>query len=233
MENTLRGVIDEMYHVFAGYHRNDAISGCPCCVSGDDQQKLHRAPLRELEEEDLSRYAFKAMTTWGDVSDFKHYLPRIFELIATEGFIVDTFVILGKLEYGKWETWPAQEQSVIKRLLLLWWSDHLRKSKAFDPEIFFEIHLRLRNIQALLKEWSSAIEDGNFDVLVDFIKIHLYQLPGAKGRFNELTADDLECFRLWLEAQKIKLEQGFFVNIQDKSLSAELSTALYILERIG
>ena len=68
----------------------------------DDKSTLHSKQLRELEDEDLARYAFKAMTTWGDVNDYKHYLPRIFELSAKRELLVDTFVTLGKLEYGKW-----------------------------------------------------------------------------------------------------------------------------------
>jgi len=54
------------------------MEGCPCCVSNEDKEKLHTKELRLLEESDISRYAFRALTTWGDIDDFKHYLPRIF-----------------------------------------------------------------------------------------------------------------------------------------------------------
>ena len=54
------------------------IEGCPCCVSGSDEDNIHSKQLRQLNGDDLSRYAFKAMTTWGDIEDFKYYLPGIF-----------------------------------------------------------------------------------------------------------------------------------------------------------
>ncbi len=36
----------------------------------------------KLNEDDLSRFTGKAMTTWGNANDYKHFLPRIFELTA-------------------------------------------------------------------------------------------------------------------------------------------------------
>lgn len=112
------------------------MEGCPCCVSDIDKEKIHTKQLRHLEGDDLSRYAFKAMTTWGDTDDFKHYLPRIFELLSTTDFIVDTFVVLGKLDYGKWTTWATEEQKVIKDFLLAWWTDLTKNKSYFDKEAF-------------------------------------------------------------------------------------------------
>ena len=99
------------------------MEGCPCCVSDTDKEKIHSKQLRDLDEDDLSRYAFKAMTTWGDTDDFKHYLPSIFELLSTTDFIVDTFVVLGKLEYGKWQEWTDIEKNAITQFLWAWWAD--------------------------------------------------------------------------------------------------------------
>lgn len=66
-------------------------------VSESDKAALHSKKLRELENKEICGYAFSAITTWGDLNDFKHYLPRIFELAAANKLMVNTFVILDKL----------------------------------------------------------------------------------------------------------------------------------------
>ena len=108
MTEEFKIAIEELYKTFEKYPFKSTIEGCPCCVSDNDKSTLHSKQLRELEDDDVSRYAFKAMTTWGDVNDFKHYLPRIFELAATRKLIVDTSVILGKLDYGNWNETKAK-----------------------------------------------------------------------------------------------------------------------------
>jgi len=101
--------IEGLYTTFSRYPSSSTMDGCPCCVSDTDKEKIHTKQLRQLDGDDISRYAFKAMTTWGDTDDFKHYLPRIFELLATTDIFVDTFVLLGKLDYGNWTTWNERK----------------------------------------------------------------------------------------------------------------------------
>ena len=94
MTDELKESIENLYSTFSIYPLNSKMEGCPCCVSDADKEKIHSKQLRELEEEDLSRYVFKAMTTWGDTDDFKHYLPRIFELLSTTDFIAVSYTHL-------------------------------------------------------------------------------------------------------------------------------------------
>src|SRR5437588_624905 len=99
MTEELKLAIERLYQTFAIYPFKPTMEGCPCCVSDSDKEKIHSKKIRQLEGDDLSRYASKAMTTWGDTEDFKHYLPRILELLVTTDFIVDIIVVLDKLEY--------------------------------------------------------------------------------------------------------------------------------------
>jgi hypothetical protein len=100
LNESLKKSIENLYSVFSKYEIRSFIEGCPCCVSDRDKEKIHSKELRELEEEDLSRYAFKAMTTWGNVDDFKHFLPRILELCIDHDLGIHPFGIFGKLKYG-------------------------------------------------------------------------------------------------------------------------------------
>lgn len=61
----LQDAVDGLYRAFARYPRRDAIEICPHCVGREDQDTLARLPLRSLSCAQLSRFGFRAMTTWG------------------------------------------------------------------------------------------------------------------------------------------------------------------------
>ncbi len=82
VSTSLTIAIERLYQVFSRYKVLGMVEGCPHCVSDEDKAKLHSKPLRKLEPDDVSRYSWKAMTTWGDVSDFKYFLPRLLEQLV-------------------------------------------------------------------------------------------------------------------------------------------------------
>src|SRR3954469_6697600 len=108
----------QLYTTFRRY-KVEKLLGCPCCTSDEHGMLLASRPLKNLTASDLEQYAFKAMTTWGTVSDFKHFLPRIFELAAHQDFesSSDVEVILGKLRYGDWDRWAAEERAAVTNFL--------------------------------------------------------------------------------------------------------------------
>ncbi len=121
--------IEELYDVFEKYPLRPRIELCPCCRSErrDEVRPLHQQPLRGLSPADLHYYAFCAMTTVGDADDFRHFLPRIYELLLDREFLVHVSptVALGKLDYGHWRTWPEHEQRAIRGCLLAVWKAEL------------------------------------------------------------------------------------------------------------
>lgn len=124
----LSSAIERLYDVFASYPLRAQIDGCPHCVHPAMEEPLHARPLRELTGEELSLFSGKAMTTWGDDIDFRHFLPRLLELVALGDSDIDSFFVMGKLAYGKWELWPGEEQQAVRDFLLAWWADVLEKS---------------------------------------------------------------------------------------------------------
>ena len=120
----LAKAIEALYHVFGRYPLVQHVEGCSCCVSASDEDRLHIKSLRNITADELHRYAFKAMTTWGTTEDFKHFLPRLFELVTAEESItdeIDAEVLFGKLTYAKWLRWPLQEQKAVKDYLDALW----------------------------------------------------------------------------------------------------------------
>ena len=64
---------------------------------------------------DLKQYATDALLVWGNETDFKHFLPRIFELAVAHGEeFVDPQIVFHKLRHADWRYWPMFEQSAIE-----------------------------------------------------------------------------------------------------------------------
>ncbi|WP_027341474.1 hypothetical protein [Hamadaea tsunoensis] len=91
------------------------IDGCSCCTAPSDHADVHAAPLRELNVDQLQYFVVSAVFTWGTVEDFKHFLPRMFELTATDGFVIPaTETLYGRLAYAEFATWPPAEQEAVR-----------------------------------------------------------------------------------------------------------------------
>lgn len=113
--SALHEATERLYATFARYPLRPRIDGCPHCDLGAAERGLHTAPLRALSAAALSKFAFKTMTTFGDVDDFRHFLPRIAELLVEQGALgaADLGIFVTKLEYGHWNDWPTPERAAI------------------------------------------------------------------------------------------------------------------------
>jgi hypothetical protein len=132
-EILLANAVDELYSAFSRYPLKARIEGCPCCVGDEDRARLHSQSLRALSADDLERYASKALTTWGDADDFRHFLPRLLELLTGHPHdMLATEIVLSKLGYAGWWEWPERERVAIESVLLLRW----RIGLELDPEQF-------------------------------------------------------------------------------------------------
>lgn len=232
MTEELKIAIEDLYATFSVYPLRSTMEGCPCCVSDSDKEKIHSKTLRELDEDDLSRYTTKAMTTWGDENDYRHYLPRIFELLSTTGFIVDTFIVLGKLEYGNWKTWAEKEQVAIRQFLLAWWSDLISTKTYFDKEAFIEICKLTGNMDEIVKRWILTKYDNSFLNYVDLVYNYYNDLSADRNDFKELKKTETDKLLNWINVNANLLEQGFFNYAdKDKEIAEKISLTQYIFER--
>lgn len=231
MTEELSIAIEALYETFSVYPFQSTMEGCPCCVSEADEEQIHSKLLRALNEDDLGRYARKAMTTWGDTEDFKHYLPRILELMATTDFAVDTFVVLGKLEYGQWQTWPEEERKAITNFIWAWWTNITKHKSCFDKEAFTEIYKLTGDIDQLLSRWTIDVADNSFSNFVGLMYDHYNDLAGKATDFRAL--DDMAISKLlqWIKDNSKLLERGYFHFVErDGELAERISVAQYIYE---
>jgi hypothetical protein len=122
----LAEAIDGLYAAFAGYRLRGWTEPCMHCHTVEDERVVHSRPLRELRSAELSQFAADLLMTWGEVVDFKHFLPRLFEIVAREHLeYPDIETIVGALDRGAWRTWPEAEQAAVDRFLMAFWRAHL------------------------------------------------------------------------------------------------------------
>jgi hypothetical protein len=125
VSTVLSASIERLYDVFAKYKRPARGHSSPfSSITEQHKARLCSKPLRELAEDDLWTYSRHAMTTWGDISEYKHYLPRLYELLVMHPGWTDAGLLIGQLDTAEWSQWPdAERDAVIAFLHELWaWS---------------------------------------------------------------------------------------------------------------
>lgn len=155
VQHALQHAIESLYAVFARYPRPDVVDGCYHCVSVEDKAKLNAHPLRELGDEELGRYSTKALTTWGEVDDLRHFLPRIFELVAEGSYGANPEIVIGKLAIGEWKTWPPDEQQALRAFIDAWLDEALDMppDEREALEVIASAHAADMDLAPLLARW--------------------------------------------------------------------------------
>jgi hypothetical protein len=114
--------IDRLYGTFDVYPLKERIDSCPHCQLDAAERRLHVRPLRDLSWADLGIFSFKALTSFGDEDDFRHFLPRLLELYVLDhaGAPYTLFMLFEKLNSATWTGWPADEVEAIRTFLDAW-----------------------------------------------------------------------------------------------------------------
>ncbi|MEV0203457.1 hypothetical protein [Nonomuraea sp. NPDC050691] len=180
----LRTALDHLYATFSRHPLPEDTVACDHCVSPEQVRAARTGPLRSLSAEALEPYAWNH-STWGDEADFKHYLPRLLELLITEemdGWFVGP--ILAGRTATHWGSWPDDERGAVVAAVGAWWRETLSAyPRELDAEQLLEIigsEFRLdpapylavweerageeaaaRHLAALVRDWRSRVVSGN------------------------------------------------------------------------
>ncbi|TGE20972.1 hypothetical protein [Hymenobacter metallicola] len=232
--HVLQNAVEDLYRAFGGYPLS-SLEGCPCCVSAADKGKVTHRALRELTEDDLGRYAGKAMTTWGTVEDFKHFLPRLFELTAEFRAPYDEYLIFGKLEYGRWRTWPTAEIEAVERYFLALWDVVLvSESEAWQfQDYFVALAGSYPHFDELLQRWEASTDPTAWVLLGDEVCEHrhaIFQNKYFNGPF--LASVPLsQRFRAWVTSQAVRDKLlAAFSQCSDETTAEKLGVAYDLIE---
>jgi hypothetical protein len=229
--------VENLYTAFSRYPLRKHVEGCPCCVNEADKNRLESKPLRQLTSSDLGRYAFKAMTTWGDKNDFRHFLPRIFELLVSdEGVGWDKEVILGKLALAEWKNWSEEEQAAVRDYLRSGWDLLLLQSQPIvDPDSWLcGTSIAGEDLTPYLDDWTNSRTTNGYDHLMTFVEWHNPAFIKKRSLNNAFWSDSPEgvsqvCKWLTNSSTRQSLESIYFENA-DADFAPALARAIEHLE---
>lgn len=140
----LQAAVDHAYAVFGKYTLGGVIAHCDCsvCMTRETAAQLSKLPLREISSGLLGEYTNSAHGYDRDIvePEFKHFLPRYFDLIAhcqpPSPLCIETCLDrLGTAGYR--ENWPDEECNAI--------------------DSFFEAFLQASIEQTALEIWPTGL----------------------------------------------------------------------------
>lgn len=199
-ERELLRSIEKLYLVF-GRYRLGPIDSEEVFPGGADDRALRAAPLHQLPPTAFKEYQKRAVTTWGTVDDFKHFVPRLFEIVghAPESDRlgeVDPFYVFTKLDYAGWTSWPAKERSAVDDYLSALWGVLLLRPVS-EPTWTFSVESWLHHLSSarhnfapLFQQWEADLADLSRGPLPAF---HLARLVVDEGK-EFLRTRSLGCF---------------------------------------
>jgi hypothetical protein len=113
----LQSAIADAYEAFAAFPLPKKLHASPLRNAGEILATLSSARLPKLSGEQIGPYATWALTTVGDGRDYRHFLPRIFELSVTDPVWLGGGppVMADKLNRASWRSWPTKQREAVLR----------------------------------------------------------------------------------------------------------------------
>ncbi|WP_299434276.1 hypothetical protein [uncultured Aquimarina sp.] len=229
MKTKLKEIIDQLYTVFGKYSIEVAKLrdySCPCCVTDNEIKVITKKPIKELSAEDLGHFIRSAISTFGSIEDYKHFLPRILELMTLESSsdIIDDFTCFEKLNYAEWETWPENEIQIIENFFTELWNTIIngKNSTEFMIGECFSLIKMYGPIEPALKKWKESKTEIS----------SLYIVNGILNGFAfRAESKNEKIISKWLYSKPVldKIEKVYF-NQEDKETANRIAIAHTILE---
>lgn len=241
-EQQLRDAVDGLYATFGSYPLKSTTDVCWHCHSPTEEQALHLVPMREMTPDDLEGFASDLLMTWGDLADFKHFLPRLFEIVAFDHFTddhPDIETVLGALDRGEWSSWPTAEREAIGNFLRAFWTANLGSwPSGYEIEtVLASIAQAETDLSPYLAAWGSM--EGPAPVLhfCDLLLDNATRIALGKGLSNPWFGpfpDRESQVRDWLQHERAsfapKVEAHFAATTDEHALEL-LAAALDVIEQ--
>lgn len=235
MTEKLKNSIKNLYKVFAKYGAND-MTGSPLY---EDLPKWNKEilskPLRELDEDDLSRFTGKALTTWGSANDYKHFLPRILELTAELRTPYEIWIVFDKLNLAEWHNWTEIEQKEVHEYMIALWesiiNDNSEKAEREFKDYFSTLAHFYPDFTQMLNVWNESESKASIKHLSEFLvneQTTIFDRRKIVG-FND-KIENTEEFISWVLSDEMLLKvQKKYFEYETESFAEKISWAEKIL----
>jgi hypothetical protein len=246
-EADLRHATENCYEVFQSYAR-PSIESCVDTLGApipDQWQASWRKSLNDCTIDELNEMAWHSIC-WGGADELRHWLPRLLEINETHPRDVgslDLVFVTNNLCRTEWYTWPPAERDSITRWFFSRWNACLvapyvveRGEKwhriGRDPTECLEYLLNVGlDLSELLMAWRRDYSEKAMELLAwavsnqdELSTNRNYETPCGKR-----TETARRRLNKWLKerATASQLEEGFFRQSENSTLSASISNALY------
>ncbi|WP_298319640.1 hypothetical protein [uncultured Aquimarina sp.] len=236
MISRLKNNISELYKTFEKYHSEPTMLGSSLYDDLDKWNKeLFSKSLTELNEDDLSRFVGKVMTTWGNANDYKHFLPRIFELTAEFKTPYEIWITFDKLTLAEWNSWDENEQKVIHEFMIALWenivNDDSEKAECEFKDYFSAIANFYPNFDELIAIWSESESKGAIKHFSNFIineQTAIFDRKKISGFYDK--TENVQEFISWALSDKTlnKIQRKYF-QFENESFAEKISWAEQII----
>lgn len=217
MTNRLKEIIEKLYRLFSKYSAS-SMQGSPLYEDLDKwNHDILSKPLRELSSDELSKFTGSVMLTWGDANDYKHFLPRIYELTGEYRTPYEIWIAFEKLELAEWDDWPTEERSLINEYMCALW-DNLLHSDYEKTEWYFMDYLSsianfCLDFDELLNTWENNKVKNATVHLANFVynqRENLFDKGIIEGFYDR--TENVERLKSWLLSKETinRLENAYF-----------------------
>lgn len=234
--SSLNTSIENLYDTFAKYQGLSKLEGSQMYDELENWKlQLISKRLRDLNEDDLSRFAGKVMLTWGDENDYRFYLPRILELTAEYKTPYDIWTLYSRLEDANWKTWGITEQTAINDFTFELWNnllnDNSEEAEREFKDYFHAIAYYYTDFSKILEAWETSNSFTSIKHLSNYI-FEERQNIFEHGYINSTVKNtkNIEQFKAWLCSDRmlLKIEKAFYDN-EKSEIAEQLSWVEQIL----
>lgn len=239
--------LEQLYLTFSPHVLPGEVGMAPHRDPEEELGALMRKPLRQITAGEMDLYASHALTTVGDVDLFKYALPRLLELVSEEEMLTDEAVVLSRLTYAEWMTWPAPEQAAIRDFLLAWWAKTLQVDfgdvQFGSYEVLCSVAQAETDLTSYLEFWFDNDTEASIVHLAGFLsscwsgQVTPLSLGGFWNRRSVPSGQVIDWMMSLAVREKLRTGIDNLLNVKISSLTDELLDLLsdvgYILDSLA
>lgn len=112
-------VVESLYSAFQRYQRPAKVDFCGFCYEAVEIEYFRDTPLRQMEPDKVRRLLWETGEHWATTDLYKHYLPRILEILTPDIGVEDIYPehLFEVLNCHLFREWPATEKQSVLRFV--------------------------------------------------------------------------------------------------------------------
>ena len=225
----LKEIISEAYKIF-NYCKPISINNVctnDCCMNPEEAELLILLPLNEIPASLIHQYNDNAQALAFDSNEFKYFLPRYLELIASYEFTsaIDNSLSLKNLNFKDELLWQNEKKKeCIINFSLAFCQNYLQSSICYKNQDFIGIlNLFYKagiSMKPLLKTWTKSL---NTIAIMTVEQMVMSEVNNRRTKIGEgfISPELSDKIMEWLRSNKNKILKAIEYHIFENTLSED------------